>query len=132
MGCHFANYREAWEANELIARRRGPPDPLEDLPLTEAGRAADDVYDNVHLGKVGVLCMAPEAGLGVVDHELREQHLDGDHAVPGLSAGSDALQHGRAVAGRECGRIVHVTPARARMITLRARTVAALVPQRTR
>ena len=44
-------------------------------PLAEAGRAADDVSDNVHLGKVGVLCMAPETGLGVVDHALREQHL---------------------------------------------------------
>jgi len=27
--------------------------------------------------KVGVLCMAPETGLGVIDHELRERHLDG-------------------------------------------------------
>ena len=43
--------------------------------MTEAGQAADDVHANAHLGKVGVLCMAPEAGQGVLDGALREQHL---------------------------------------------------------
>ena len=43
--------------------------------MVEAGRAADDVHGNTHLGKVGVLCMAPAAGQGVLDAALREQHL---------------------------------------------------------
>ena len=61
VGSHLANYREGWAANELCragrARTRSSP---KTYPLTEAGQAADDVHDNAHLGKVGVLCMAPE------------------------------------------------------------------------
>jgi crotonyl-CoA reductase len=34
------------------------------------------VHRNLHQGKVGVLCLAPEEGLGVRDHELRAKHLD--------------------------------------------------------
>jgi crotonyl-CoA reductase len=34
-----------------------------------------DVHQNLHHGKVGVLCLAPREGLGVRDHELREKHL---------------------------------------------------------
>ncbi|MGW2378236.1 crotonyl-CoA carboxylase/reductase, partial [Kitasatospora sp. NPDC001683] len=43
--------------------------------LEETGQAALDVHHNKHQGKVGVLCLAPEEGLGVRDHELREKHL---------------------------------------------------------
>ena len=28
-GCHFANYREAWEANRLVCEARDPPDDVE-------------------------------------------------------------------------------------------------------
>ena len=31
-GCHFANYREAWEANRLVVRRPDPPDAVGGLP----------------------------------------------------------------------------------------------------
>ncbi len=31
IGSHFANYREAWEANRLIAKGRDPPDAVADL-----------------------------------------------------------------------------------------------------
>jgi crotonyl-CoA reductase len=75
VGSHLANYSEAWRANELVRQAATHPILSKTYPMAEAGRAADDVSDNVHLGKVGVLCMAPETGLGVVDHELREQHL---------------------------------------------------------
>ena len=44
-------------------------------PLEQVGQAALDVHHNLHQGKVGVLALAPEAGLGVVDHERRERHL---------------------------------------------------------
>ena len=32
IGCHFANYREAWEANRLIALGPDPPDAVQDVP----------------------------------------------------------------------------------------------------
>jgi crotonyl-CoA reductase len=40
------------------------------------GQATLDVHRNAHQGKVGVLCLAPEEGLGVLNEELREQHID--------------------------------------------------------
>jgi crotonyl-CoA reductase len=77
IGSHFANYREAWEANRLIARGRIHPTLSKAYPLAQTGQAAYEVHRNAHQGKVGVLCLAPEEGLGVRDYELRERHLDG-------------------------------------------------------
>jgi crotonyl-CoA reductase len=34
------------------------------------------VHRNQHQGKVGVLCLAPEEGLGVRDEEMRAKHID--------------------------------------------------------
>jgi crotonyl-CoA reductase len=76
IGSHFANYNEAWAANRLIARGRIHPTLSKTYPLAETGQAAHDVHRNVHQGKVGVRCLAPEEGLGVRDHELRARHLD--------------------------------------------------------
>ena len=39
------------------------------------GQAATDVHHNLHQGKVGVLCLAPEEGLGVTNPEKREALL---------------------------------------------------------
>jgi crotonyl-CoA reductase len=44
-------------------------------PLERTGQAALDVHQNLHHGKVGVLCLAPQEGLGVRDQELRDKHL---------------------------------------------------------
>jgi len=74
IGSHFANYREAWEANRLVARGRIHPTLSRTYALEQTGQAAYDVHRNAHQGKVGVLCLAPEAGLGVRDHELRATH----------------------------------------------------------
>ncbi len=41
-------------------------------PLDEVGEAAYEVHHNQHEGKIGVLCLAPEEGLGVDDLELRQ------------------------------------------------------------
>jgi crotonyl-CoA reductase len=76
VGSHFANYREAWEANRLIQRGRIHPTLSKAYPLAETGQAAYDVHRNVHQGKIGVLALAPEPGLGVRDHELRARHID--------------------------------------------------------
>jgi crotonyl-CoA reductase len=77
VGSHFANYREAWEANRLIARGRIHPTLSKAYPLAQTGQAAYEVHRNAHQGKVGVLCLSPREGLGVRDHDLRERHLDG-------------------------------------------------------
>ncbi|GGK78974.1 crotonyl-CoA carboxylase/reductase [Mangrovihabitans endophyticus] len=74
IGSHFANYREAWLANRLIRQGRIHPTLSRSYPLGQVGQAVDDVHRNRHQGKVGVLCLAPKAGLGVLDHELRERH----------------------------------------------------------
>ncbi|MFI0900410.1 crotonyl-CoA carboxylase/reductase [Streptomyces sp. NPDC020983] len=76
VGTHFANYRESWEANRLIAKGRIHPTLSRVHPLAQAGQAAYDVHRNLHHGKVGVLCLAPREGLGVRDEEMRARHLD--------------------------------------------------------
>jgi len=70
---HFANYREAWEANRLICEGKVQPLLSRVHPLTEVGDAALAVHRNEVEGKVGVLCLAPEEGLGIDDPELREK-----------------------------------------------------------
>jgi len=67
IGSHFANYREAWEANELVNRGLIHPTLSRTYPLEEVGQAAFDVHRNLHQGKVGVLALAPQTGLGVTD-----------------------------------------------------------------
>ena len=71
---HFANYRESWEANRLIAKGKIHPTLSKTYTLEEVGQASLDVHRNAHQGTVGVLCLAPEEGLGVLDHEMRAQH----------------------------------------------------------
>jgi crotonyl-CoA reductase len=75
VGSHFANYREASEANRLIARGLIHPTLSRVYPMEQTGQAAYDVHRNLHQGKVGVLCLAPEEGLGVRDGQMRERHL---------------------------------------------------------
>jgi crotonyl-CoA reductase len=74
IGSHFANYREAWEANRLISRGHVHPTLSKTYPLEQTGQAAWEVHRNLHQGKVGVLCLAPAAGLGVRDQPLRARH----------------------------------------------------------
>jgi crotonyl-CoA reductase len=68
---HFANYKEAWEANRLIAKGRIQPILSAVYPLSEVGEAAAQVHFNLHEGKIGVLCLAPGEGLGIDDPEFR-------------------------------------------------------------
>jgi crotonyl-CoA reductase len=72
---HFANYREAWEANELINRGLIQPTLSKVYPMGEVGQAALDVHRNAHQGKVGVLTLSPQEGLGVTDEAKREALL---------------------------------------------------------
>jgi crotonyl-CoA reductase len=75
-GCHFANYREAWEANRLIGEGKIHPTLSKTYALEQTGEAAYQVHHNLVEGKVGVLCLAPEEGLGVTDDALRAEHID--------------------------------------------------------
>jgi crotonyl-CoA reductase len=75
VGSRFANYREAWEANRLVMKGKIHPTLSRTYSLEETGQATYDVHRNLHQGKVGVLGLAPRAGLGVRDEEQRTQHL---------------------------------------------------------
>jgi crotonyl-CoA reductase len=76
VGSHFANYKEAWEANRMVSKGMIHPVLSRVFPLDQAGEAAYQVHHNMHEGKIGVLALAPTEGLGVTDHELRDKVAD--------------------------------------------------------
>jgi len=73
VGSHFANYKEAWEANRLVSKGMIHPVLSRVFPLDQTGEAAYQVHHNMHEGKIGVLALAPAEGLGVTDQELRDK-----------------------------------------------------------
>jgi crotonyl-CoA reductase len=75
IGTHFANYREAYEANRLIEKGVIHPTLSKVFPLDQTGDAAYEVHNNLHQGKVGVLALAPAPGLGVTNQSLRDKVL---------------------------------------------------------
>ncbi|MEV7038740.1 crotonyl-CoA carboxylase/reductase [Amycolatopsis sp. NPDC051061] len=83
IGSHFANYRESWEANRLISKGLIHPTLSKTYSLEDTGQAALDVHRNAHQGKVGVLALAPEEGLGVRDEEKRAKHIEAINAFRG-------------------------------------------------
>jgi crotonyl-CoA reductase len=70
---HFANYQEAWNMNRLIDLGAIQPVMSRCYTLDQVGEAARAVHRNEAEGKLGVLCLAPEAGLGISDPEKRER-----------------------------------------------------------
>ena len=70
---HFANYQEAWEMNRLIDKGAIQPVMSEVFDLEHVGDAALKVHHNEAEGKLGVLCLAPEQGLGITDPDKRER-----------------------------------------------------------
>jgi crotonyl-CoA reductase len=73
IGSHGANAREQWECLRLFERGALVPTLSRVYPLAKAAEAARLVQTNGHIGKVGVLCMAPASGLGVTDQGLRDR-----------------------------------------------------------
>ncbi|MEV5574402.1 crotonyl-CoA carboxylase/reductase [Spirillospora sp. NPDC052269] len=73
LGCHAANLQEHAECVRLLERGRLDPVVSQVFPLTEVGEATRHVQQNRHVGKVGVLCLAPEEGLGVTDPARRAE-----------------------------------------------------------
>ena len=82
IGSHFANYREAWEANRLIAKGKIHPTLSRAYSMDDVGQAAYDVHHNLHQGKVGVLCLAPRGGSRRPRRGDARAHLDGDQPLP--------------------------------------------------
>ena len=80
VGSHFANYKEAWEANRLISKGMIHPVMSQVFALEHTGEAAFQVHHNMHEGKIAVLALAPQEGLGVTNPELRDQLGDKLHA----------------------------------------------------
>jgi crotonyl-CoA reductase len=70
---HFANYKEAWEANRLISLGKVQPILSAVFPLEQTGEAAYQVHHNLHEGKLGILCLAPREGLGIDDPARRAE-----------------------------------------------------------
>jgi crotonyl-CoA reductase len=73
IGSHGANLHEQWEVNRLIALGHVVPALSATYTLDDVGTAARSVQTNQHIGKVGVLCLAPQPGLGVTDQNARER-----------------------------------------------------------
>jgi crotonyl-CoA reductase len=79
VGSHFANYKESYEANRLISKGMIHPVMSQVFDLEQTGEAAYQMHHNMHEGKIGVLCLAPEEGMGVTDPELRAKVDDKLH-----------------------------------------------------
>ncbi|WP_055535004.1 crotonyl-CoA carboxylase/reductase [Streptomyces graminilatus] len=73
VGSHIANLQEKAECNRLFELGYLAPMLSTTYSLENVGEAARLVQQNEHIGKVGVLCMAPEKGLGVTDPAMREK-----------------------------------------------------------
>jgi crotonyl-CoA reductase len=71
IGSHGMNLHEASEMMRLYQLGQLMPVLSTVYPLDEVGEAARLVQLNHHVGKVGVLCLAPEPGLGVTDPHRR-------------------------------------------------------------
>ncbi len=87
---HFANYSEAWEMNRLLDQGQIQPILSKTFALADTGEAANQVHHNQHEGKLGVLCLAPEAGLGITNPEKRE--AIGEDKITLFQRHADSLQ----------------------------------------
>ena len=86
---HFANYSEAWEMNRLIDRGAIQPILSAVYDLADVGEAARQVHQNLHEGKLGVLCLADTEGLGIEDPEKRAKI--GEEKITMFRRHADAL-----------------------------------------
>ncbi|HUG83826.1 MAG TPA: crotonyl-CoA carboxylase/reductase [Euzebya sp.] len=73
---HFANYREAWEANRLVDLGMIHPILTRTYALDHVAEAAHAMHTNTHTGKLGVLVNATAEGQGVGDQAKRDRLID--------------------------------------------------------
>ncbi|MFD1543446.1 crotonyl-CoA carboxylase/reductase [Nonomuraea guangzhouensis] len=81
IGSHGANLQEVRECVRLFDLGQVVPTLSTVYPLDEVAEATRLVQTNAHIGKVGVLCMAPEPGMGVTD-PARRAELGADRLNP--------------------------------------------------
>lgn len=86
---HFANYQEAWEMNRLLDLGKIQPILSAVYDLEDVGEAAYQVHHNLHEGKLGVLCLAPEEGMGITNPEKRA--LIGEDKITAFRRHADAV-----------------------------------------
>jgi crotonyl-CoA reductase len=91
IGSHFANYKEAWDANRLVCKRAIHPVISEVAPLEQTADAAWRVHHNEAFGKIGILCLADREGLGVTDEEGRSRHIGQINLYRNAAAGKFRL-----------------------------------------
>ena len=77
-GSHFANYREAWDANQLICDGKVLPPLSASTTSTSVGEAAYQVHHNLHEGKIGVLVPGARGGSGRRRHRAPRRRLGED------------------------------------------------------
>jgi crotonyl-CoA reductase len=73
VGSHGANLQEQWETNRLISLGKIQTALSSTYPLERSPEAARLVQQNEHIGKIGILALAPKEGMGVTDPAFREQ-----------------------------------------------------------
>jgi crotonyl-CoA reductase len=73
IGSHVANLQEQQECTRLVSLGHLVPALSTVYSLDDVGEAARLVQNNEHIGKVGVLCLAPKEGLGVTDRATRDR-----------------------------------------------------------
>ncbi|MFI0424908.1 crotonyl-CoA carboxylase/reductase [Spongiactinospora sp. 9N601] len=71
IGSHIANLQEQAECMRLFALGRLSPALSTLYDLADVGEGVRLMQTNSHIGKVGVLCLAPKPGLGVTDPATR-------------------------------------------------------------
>ncbi len=73
VGSHGSTLQEALECNRLVHLGMLQPALSKVVSLDDVPTVAYELEANRHVGKVGVLCMAPEEGLGIEDPERRAE-----------------------------------------------------------
>jgi len=73
VGSHGSTPQEGLECNRLFEMGKLQPALSKVVALDDVAEAAHDLEANRHVGKVGVLCQAPEEGLGIEDPQRRAE-----------------------------------------------------------
>lgn len=73
IGSHGSTPQEALEFNRLVGLGRIQPTLSRVGALDDVAEITYEMDRNTHAGKIGVLCLAPEEGLGVEDRARREE-----------------------------------------------------------
>ena len=84
IGSHFANYREAWEANRLIDKGLIHPTLSKVYPMDEVGQAAYDVHQQRPPGQGRRAHPGPRGGPRRPNPEKRAQHLEAINRFRGV------------------------------------------------